>query len=79
VPLITDPNQNDGRYWIASESEGGKEFKRVSEIPGNVFLYKDTPLRLISGAAAYLVVDWDSWKEVVETRKVTEGRRVGGN
>ena len=79
VPFITDPKQNDGQYWIASENEGGTEFKRVSEIPGNVFLYKGTPFRLVSGADAYLVVDWDSWNEVVETRKVTEGRRVDGN
>ena len=79
VPFITDPKQNDGRYWIASENEGSKDFKRVSEIPGNVFLYKGIFFRLVSGADAYLVVDWDSWKEVVETRKVTEGRRVDGN
>jgi hypothetical protein len=26
---------------------------------------------------AILLVDWDGWKGLVETRKVTEGRQVG--
>ena len=76
VPFITDPNQYDGRYWIASEVEGSKDFKKVSELPGKVFLYKGTRYTLVSGADAILLFDWDGWKKVVETRKVTEGRRV---
>jgi hypothetical protein len=32
---------------------------------------------LVSGADAILLMDWDGWKRVVETRKVTEGRGVG--
>jgi hypothetical protein len=76
VPFITDPNQYDGRYWIASEVEGGKDFKKVSELPGKVFLYKGTRYTLVSGADAILLFDWDGRKKVVETRKVTEGRRV---
>jgi hypothetical protein len=77
VPFVADPNQNDSRYWIASEVEGGKDFKRVTEVPGRVFIYKGTPFTLVSGADALLLVDWEAWKELVETRKVTEGRRVG--
>jgi hypothetical protein len=77
VPFVADPNQNDSWYYIASEVEGGRSFKRVTEVPGTVFIYKGTPLTLISGADAMLLLDWDSWKEVAETRKVTEGRRVG--
>jgi hypothetical protein len=77
VPFVADPNQNDSRYWIASEVDGGKAFKRVTEVPGRVFVYKGTPLTLVSGADAMLLVDLDSWQKVVETRKVTEGRRVG--
>jgi hypothetical protein len=78
VPFITDLKQNDGRYWVASEVAGSKDFTRVSELPGNVFLYKGSPLSVVSGSDAYLLVDWESWRKVVETRKVTEGRRVGG-
>jgi len=77
VPFITDPKQYDGRYWIASEVEGSKDFKRVSEIPGKIFLYKGIPYTVVSGADAILLFDWDGWKRVVDTRKATEGRRVG--
>lgn len=76
VPFVADPNQNDSRYWIASEVEGGRDFKRVTEVPGRVFIYKGTPFTLVSGADAMLLVDLDSWEKVAETRKVTEGRRV---
>lgn len=77
VPFVADPHQNDGRYWIASEVEGGKDFKKVIDLPGRVFIYKGTRLTLASGSDAILLVDWEGWKELVETRKVTEGRRVG--
>lgn len=77
VPFVADPQQKDGRYWIASEVEGGKDFKKVIELPGRVFIYKGVRLTLASGSDAILLVDWEGWKELVETRKVTEGRRVG--
>jgi hypothetical protein len=77
VPFITDLKQNDGRYWIATEIAGSKDLRRLTELPGRVFLYKGTPLNVVAGADAYLLVDWESWRQVVETRKVTEGRRVG--
>ena len=76
VPFVADPNQYDSRYYIASEVEGGKSFKRVSEVPGRVFIYKGTPLTLVSGADAMLLLDWDSWEKVAATRKVTGGRVV---
>jgi hypothetical protein len=78
VPFVADPNQNDSRYYIASEVEGGRNFKRVTEVPGKVFIYKGTPLTLVTGADAMLLLDWDSWEKVAATRKVTEGRRVIG-
>ena len=31
-----------------------------------VFIYKGTPSTLVSGADALLLIDWESWKEVVE-------------
>ena len=77
VPFVADPNQFDSRYYIASEVEGGKNFKRVTEVPGKVFTYKGTPLTLVSGADAMLLLDWDSWEKVAATRKVTGGRVVG--
>ncbi len=77
VPFVADPNQYDSRYYIASEVEGGKNFKRVTEVPGKVFTYKGTPLTLVSGADAMLLLDWDSWEKVAATRKVTGGREVG--
>ena len=76
VPFVADPNQYDSRYYIASEVEGGKNFKRVTEVPGRVFTYKGTPLTLVSGADAMLLLDWDSWEKVAATRKVTGGRVV---
>jgi hypothetical protein len=77
VPFLTDLTQYDPRYWIASEVEGSKDFKRIAELPGESFIYKGTRYTLVSGADAYLLFDWESWKKVVETRVVTEGRRVG--
>lgn len=78
VPFVTDPNQDNGLYWLATEVEGSKDFKKVTEVPGHVFLYKGTPLRVVSGADALLLIDTESWEKIVESRKVTEGRRVGG-
>lgn len=79
VPFVTDTKRNNGWYFLASEVSGAKGFKRISEIPENVFLYRGAELKVVSGADAYLLVDWESWKDVVETRKATGGRRVGGN
>jgi hypothetical protein len=77
VPFLADLTQYDPRYWIASEVEGSKDFKRIAQLPGESFIYKGTQYTLVSGADAYLLFDWESWKKVVETRVVTEGRRVG--
>ena len=77
VPFVTDPNQYDGRYWIATEVEGSKDFKRIAELPDRSFLYKGIRYKVVSGDDAVLFFDWDGWKRVVETRKVTEGREVG--
>jgi len=77
VPFITDPNVYDGRYWIATEVEGSKDFKRIYELPDRVFLYKGIQYKVVSGANAMLLFDVEGWKRVVETRKVTEGRQVG--
>ena len=79
VPFITDPNQYDGRYWIATEVEGTKDFKKIADLPDKSILYKGTRYKLVSGSDAILLMDWDGWKSVVEGRKVTEGRRTGGN
>ena len=78
VPFIADPKEYDGRYWIATEVEGSKEFKKIADLPDKSFLYKGVRYKLVSGSEAILLVDWEGWKRVVETRKVTEGRRVGG-
>jgi hypothetical protein len=77
VPFLADLTQYDPRYWIASEVEGSKDFKRITNLPGESFVYKGTRYTLVSGADAYLLFDWEGWKKVVETRVVTEGRRVG--
>ena len=77
VPFVTDPNQYDGRYWIATEVEGDKEFKKISDIPEQSFLHKRVRYKVVSGADTILLVDWDGWQRLVEKRKVTEGRRVG--
>jgi hypothetical protein len=76
VPFITDPNQYDGRYWIATEVDGSKDFKKVMDLPDKSILYKGTRYKLVSGDDAILLFDWDGWKSLVETRTVTEGRRV---
>jgi hypothetical protein len=77
VPFVTDPNQYDGRYWIATEVEGSKDFKKIAELPEKSFLYKGVRYKLASGADAILLFDWEGWKKFVGTRKVTEGRQVG--
>jgi hypothetical protein len=77
IPFITDPNQYDGRYWIATEIEGKEDFKKIADLPDKSFLYKGVRYKLVSGADAILLFDWEGWKKVVETRKVTKGRQVG--
>jgi hypothetical protein len=77
VPFVTDLKQADGRYWIATEMEGSKEIKRITDLPDKSFLHKGVRYKLVSGADAMLLVDWETWNRVIETRKVTEGRRIG--
>jgi hypothetical protein len=77
VPFVTDPNHYNALYWIATEVEGSKEIKRISELPEKFFLHKGIRYQLVSGSDAYLLVDWPGWERLAETRKVTEGRRVG--
>jgi hypothetical protein len=78
VPFVTDPKQSDGRYYIATEVAGSKEFKRISDLPVRSFLYKGVQYNVASGGDAILLFDWQSWNRVVETRKTTGGRQVGG-
>jgi hypothetical protein len=77
VPFVTDPSHYNGFYWIATEVEGSREFKKISELPEKVFLNKGTRYQLVSGSDAFLLVDWEDWERLAKTRKVTEGRRVG--
>jgi hypothetical protein len=77
IPFITDPNLYDGRYWIATEVEGSKDLKKISELPDRFFVHNGIRYKVVSGADAILLFDWESWKTVVETRKATQGRRVG--
>ena len=79
IPFIAEPNEYDGRYWIASEVEGTKDFKKIAGLPEKTFVYKGVRYQMVSGSEAILLVDWEGWKRVVETRKVSEGRRPGGN
>lgn len=76
VPFITDAKQSDGRYYIATEVAGSKEFKRIADLPVRSFLYKGVQYNVASGGDALLLFDWQSWNRVVETRKTTQGRRV---
>jgi hypothetical protein len=77
LPFITDPEQHDGRYWIATESGADQQLKKIADLPEKSFLYKQTRYKVVSGADAILLFDWEGWKRLIETRKVTEGRRVG--
>ena len=77
VPFVTDPNQYDGRYWIATEVERDKQFRKISDLPDRYFLHKGVRYTVVSGADALLLFDWDGWKKLVERRKATGGRRVG--
>jgi hypothetical protein len=79
VPFVTDLSQYDGRYWIATEVEGKKEFVKIDDLTDRSFVYKGVRYKVVSGADAILLFDWEGWKRLVETRKVTEGRQVGGN
>ena len=77
IPFITDSNLYDGRYWIATEVDGSKDFKKISELPDRFFVHKGVRYKVVSGADAILLFDWEGWKTVVETRKTTQGRKVG--
>jgi hypothetical protein len=77
LPFITDPEHYDGRYSIATEIEGGKQLKKIAELPEKSVFYKGTRYKVVSGADAILLFDWEGWKKLVEGRKATEGRRVG--
>jgi hypothetical protein len=77
IPFITDLNLYDGRYWIATEVEGSKDLKKISELPDRFFVHKGVRYKVVSGADAILLFDSETWKKVVETRKATQGRKVG--
>jgi hypothetical protein len=76
-PLSRTQKQYDGFYWIATEVEESKDFKKIAGLPEKSFLYKGVRYKLVSGADAYLLFDVEGWKRLVETRKVTKGRQVG--
>lgn len=76
VPFITDPNHYNALYRLATEVEGSREFKKISELPEKVFLNKGIRYQLVSGSDAFLLVDWEGWERLAKSRKVTEGRRV---
>ena len=78
VPFITDLSRNNDRYWLATAIKGEEDFKKIKELPERVFLHKGTRYKLAYGANAFLLVDWEGWKNLVETRKATGGRQVGG-
>jgi len=77
VPFVTDLKLPDGRYWIASEIDGGKEIKKIVDLPEKSFFHNGVRYNLVAGADAMLLVDWETWNAVIGTRKATEGRRVG--
>jgi hypothetical protein len=77
LPFVTDQDHYDGRYWIATETGADQQLKKIADLPEKSFLYKGTRYKVVSGADAILLFDWEVWKKLVETRKVTEGRRVG--
>jgi hypothetical protein len=77
VPFVTDPNHYNALYRIATEVEGSKEFKKITELPEKIFLHEGTRYQLVSGSDAFLLVDWEGWEKLAKTRRVTEGRRVG--
>ena len=79
VPFITDLSRNNDRYWLATAIKGEEDFKKIKELPEKVFLHKGTRYKLAYGANAFLLVDWEGWKKLVETRKATGGRQVSGN
>jgi hypothetical protein len=76
VPFVTDLNQYDGRYWLATEVEGQQGFKRIGDLADKIFLYQGVKYTVVQGGDALLLFDWDRWNSLVRTRKVTEGRRV---
>ncbi len=74
---VTESPGEDTRYWLATEVEGKKGFHEIRKLPEKVFLHEGTRYRLINGADAFLIVDAEGLNNVIETRKTTEGRRVG--
>ena len=53
--MVSPPSRR--RYWIATEVDGSKDFKKVAELPEKSILYKGTRYKLVSGADAILLVD----------------------
>lgn len=77
IPFVTAQEMKGGRYWIATEVKGKEGFKEIRKLPEKVFLHEGTRYRLSYGMDAYLLVDRGELDKVIETRKATEGRRVG--
>jgi hypothetical protein len=78
IPFVTDLSDANDRYWLATEIEGSKDFKKVIEVPQRIFRDKGARYTVVNGADAVLLVDWEEWQKLVETRKATEGRKVEG-
>ena len=57
VSFITDPNHYNALHRLATEGEGSREFKKISELPEKVFLNKGIRYQLVSGSDAFLLMD----------------------
>jgi hypothetical protein len=71
VPFVTDLQLPDGRYWIASEIAGGKEIKKIVDLPEKSFFHNGVRYNGRRGDA----VDWETWNAVIGHAKPPKGVR----
>jgi hypothetical protein len=73
VPFVTDPNRYNALYRIATEVEGSKEFKKISELPEKVFLRTGTRYQLVSDPMPSCWWTGKAGKGWPRQQRVTEG------
>ena len=80
IPFIADPNEYDGRYWIASEVEGTKDFKKIVGSSREIFCLQRSSvqngLRKRSDFARGLGRLEESCRDTQSYRGTTAGREL---
>jgi len=76
VFLANPATYRDTTYLLATEADGGDGYRQVRDVPDHVIQTGGRRYRIVEGWDAELLVDGDTLKKLVETRRTVHGQRI---